>query len=344
MTGEERLLAAARGRPVDATPVWFMRQAGGSLPGYLALRERHSVEEIARTPELCAAVSLMPVEALGVDGAVLYADIMLVVAAMGVELELRSEGPVIERPIRSAADVARLRPVAPESDLRFTLDAIRLVRAGLAGRAALIGIAGGPFTLACYLIEGGPSRDQAQARAFMYGQPEAWERLMTHLTDTLVDYVAAQVRAGAQLIQVFDSWAGALGPAEYARFVAPHSARVLAAAGGVPTVHFGVGTAGILESMARAGGDVIGIDHRQSLAEAWRRIGPGQGIQGNLDPARLLAGWPAVEAGTRAVLAEAGGRPGHIFNLGHATPRSTDPALLRELVSFVHASTLQEVA
>jgi uroporphyrinogen decarboxylase len=342
VTGEERLLAAARLQPVDATPVWFMRQAGSSLPGYLALRERHSVETIARTPELCAAVSLMPMEELGVDGAVMYADIMLIVAAMGVELELRSEGPVIGRPIRAPADVDRLRPLEPEIDLRFTLDAMRLVRAGLGGRAALIGIAGGPFTLACYLIEGGPSRDQVLARAFMYGEPKAWARLMERLSDALVAYVAAQVRAGAQLIQVFDSWAGTLGPAEYARFVEPYSARVLAAAGEVPTVHFGVGTAAILESMARAGGDVIGIDARQSLAEAWRRIGPGRGIQGNLDPARLLAGWPAVEAGARVVLAEAAGRPGHIFNLGHATPRSTDPAVLRELVAFVHELTKAE--
>jgi uroporphyrinogen decarboxylase len=270
---------------------------------------------------------------------VMFADIMLPVAAMGVALELRSDGPVIAEPIRSARDVERLRPLDPETDLRFILDAIRLVRAGLAGRAALIGIAGGPFTLASYLIEGGPSRDQTLTRAFMYREPKAWARLMGRLADALVAFVGAQLRAGAQLVQLFDSWAGTLGPAEYTRFVAPYSARVLASASAVPTVHFGVGTAGILEAMAKAGGDVIGIDARQSLAEAWRRIGPERAIQGNLDPARLLAGWPAVEAGTRAVLAEAAGRPGHIFNLGHATPRTTDPALLRDLASFVHRST-----
>lgn len=339
MTGEERLLAAARRQPVDATPVWFMRQAGGSLPGYLALRERHSVEEIARTPELCAAVSLMPVDELGVDGAVMFADIMLPAAAMGMRLELTAAGPVVEAPIRSAADVTRLRPIDPGRDLAFTLDAIRTVRGALAGRAAVIGIAGGPFTLACYLVEGGPSRDQALARAFMLREPRAFADLMDRLADGLAAFVRAQVEAGAQLVQVFDSWAGTLGPADYARFAGPWAARVLAAAGDAPTVHFAAAGAGILEQLAEAGGDVIGIDGRQSLAHAWGRLGPGRAVQGNLDPARLAAGWPAIEEGARAVLAEAAGRPGHVFNLGHAAPRETAPALLRDLAAFVHATT-----
>lgn len=342
MIGQDRLLAAARRQAVDATPIWFMRQAGGSLPRYLTLRERYSVEEIARTPDLCAEVSVMPVEAYGVDGAVMFADIMLPVAAMGVDLELTSAGPIIASPIRSAADVARLRQLDPETDLGPMLEAIRHVRRELAGRAALIGIAGGPFTLACYLIEGGPSRDQALAKAFMYREPAAWATLMDRLTDALCEYVVAQIRAGAQLIQVFDSWVGTLGAADYVRFAQPYTARVLAAGREVPTIHFGVGTAAILEQLAAAGGDVIGIDSRQSLRQAWARVGPDRGIQGNLEPTRLLAGWPVVEEGTRAVLAEVDGRPGHIFNLGHAAPRETDPGLLRELVAFVHEISRRE--
>ena len=342
MIGQDRLLAAARRQAVDATPIWFMRQAGGSLPRYLTLRERYSVEEIARTPDLCAEVSVMPVEAYGVDGAVMFADIMLPVAAMGVDLELTSAGPIIASPIRSAADVARLRQLDPETDLGPMLEAIRNVRRELAGRAALIGIAGGPFTLACYLIEGGPSRDQARAKAFMYREPAAWATLMDRLTDALCEYVVAQIGAGAQLIQVFDSWVGTLGAADYVRFAQPYTARVLAAGTEVPTIHFGVGTAAILEQLAAAGGDVIGIDSRQSLRQAWARVGPDRGIQGNLEPARLLAGWPVVEEGTRAVLAEVDGRPGHIFNLGHAAPRETDPGLLRELVAFVHEISSRE--
>ena len=319
-----------------------MRQAGGSLPRYLTLRERYSVEEIARTPDLCAEVSVMPVEAYGVDGAVMFADIMLPVAAMGVDLELTNAGPIIASPIRSAADIARLRQLDPETDLGPMLEAIRHVRRELDGRAALIGIAGGPFTLACYLIEGGPSRDQARAKAFMYREPAAWAALMDRLTDALCGYVVAQIRAGAQLIQVFDSWVGTLGAADYVRFAQPYTARVLAAGREVPTIHFGVGTAAILEQLAAAGGDVIGIDSRQSLRQAWARVGPDRGIQGNLEPARLLAGWPVVEEGTRAVLAEVDGRPGHIFNLGHAAPRETDPGLLRELVAFVHEISRRE--
>lgn len=344
MIGAERLLAACRRGPVDATPVWFMRQAGGSLPRYLAIRERHSVEEIARTPELSAEVSLMPVDEYGVDGAIMYADIMLPLAPMGVGFTLTTMGPAIASPIRSGADVDRLRPLDAEMDLSFVLDAIRLVRHDLDGRAAVIGIVGAPFTLACYLIEGGPSRDQVVAKAFMYREPEAWSRLMRLLTSALADFARAQVRAGIDVLQVFDSWAGALGPGDYFDRVAFHTSQVLAAAEAVPTIHFVAGSAGILEQVADAGGDVIGIDGGQSLAEAWGRLGRQHAVQGNLDPARLLAGWPAVEAGARAVLAQAGARPGHIFNLGHAAPRETDPGVLRDLVSYVHASTSRAVA
>jgi uroporphyrinogen decarboxylase len=338
MTGEERLLAAARRQPVDATPVWFMRQAGGSLPGYLAIRENHSVETISRTPELCAEVSLMPVDAYGVDGAVMFADIMLPLAGMGVALELTSSGPVVAAPIRSRVDVDRLHELDPAA-IASILEATAIVRRQLAGRAAVIGIVGGPFTLAAYLVEGAPSRDRAVAKAFMYREPDAWALLLDLLADALYAYAAAQVEAGAQLVQVFDTWAGSLGPADYERFARPYAARVLAATPDVPTIHFGLGTAGILESFAAAGGDVIGIDAGQSLESARRRIPFGRGIQGNLDPCRLLAGWQAVEVGATQVLAEAGEAPGHIFNLGHAAPRATDPGLLAELSAFVRDRT-----
>ncbi|MHB8460635.1 MAG: uroporphyrinogen decarboxylase [Candidatus Limnocylindrales bacterium] len=339
MSGAERLVAASRREPVDRTPVWFMRQAGGSLPAYLALRERRSVEEIATTPELCAQVSLMPVDAYGVDGAVMFADIMLPVAAMGIELELTPAGPVVAAPIRTPDDVARLHPIDAETDLRPILEAIRLVRHDVGDRAAVIGIVGGPFTLASYLIEGGPSRDKLVAKAFMYREPVAFAALLRRLTDALVGYVAAQVRAGARIVQVFDSWAGTLGPADYVERVAPSTAELFAAAAGVPTIHFVAGSAGILDHVAATGGDVISIDAGQSLAAAWARLGDRRGVQGNLDPARLLAGWAVVEAGARTVLDEAGDRPGHVFNLGHAIPRGTDPGILRDLASFVHEQT-----
>jgi uroporphyrinogen decarboxylase len=339
-TGERRLLAAARRGPVDRTPVWFMRQAGRSLAAYRALRERHAILELAKTPELCAQVTLMPVEELGVDGAVLFADIMLPLEPMGVELEIQPEvGPIIHNPIRTAADVRRLHAFDPEDGVPFTLEAIRLVRRALAGRAAVIGFSGSPFTLACYLIEGRPSRDYAIAKSFMYAQPVAWHDLMARLSDVVTRYLRAQVTAGAQLLQLFDSWVGILGPTDYAEFVAPHVRRIFDALTDVPTIHFGTGTASLLEAMAGAGGDLLGIDARLSLAQAWSRIGLERGVQGNLDGTRVLAGWSATEAGARRVLAEAGGRSGHIFNLGHGVLPGSDPGILRQLVDFVHEET-----
>ena len=335
----DRFLRACQLEPVDATPVWFMRQAGRSFAAYQSLRERYGILELAKTPELCAEVTLMPVSELGVDAAVLFADIMLPLEPMGVSLRIEPEvGPIIDRPIRSAKDVAALRPFDP-ADVSFTLDAIRLVRRELDGTAGVIGFSGAPFTLACYLIEGRPSRDYAVAKAFMYREPEAWHDLMERLSTMVVAYLRAQVDAGAEVVQLFDSWVGGLGPADYAAFVQPHVRRIFAALDGVPTIHFGTGTAALLELMAEAGGDVIGIDHRVSLGDAWSRIGYNRGIQGNLDAARVLAGWQATEAGARAVLAEADGRPGHVFNLGHGVLPDSDTALLRRLVDFVHEQT-----
>ena len=336
----DRFLRACRHESVDATPVWFMRQAGRSFAAYRKLRERYGILELAKRPDLCAEVTLMPVRELGVDAAVLFADIMLPLEPMGVALRIEPEvGPIIERPIRSAADVDALRPFDPDG-VAFTLEAIRLVRRELDGKAGVIGFAGAPFTLACYLIEGRPSRDYARAKAFMYGEPIAWHRLMERLSEMTITYLRAQVGAGAQVVQLFDSWVGGLGPADYREFVQPHVARIFAGIPtGVPSIHFATGASALLEEMAEAGGDVIGVDHRVALDEAWRRIGLERGIQGNLDAARLLSGWPATESGARAVIEAAGGRVGHVFNLGHGVLPETDTGLLGRLVEFVHEET-----
>jgi uroporphyrinogen decarboxylase len=340
----DRFLRACRHEPVDATPIWFMRQAGRSFAAYRKLRERYGILELAKTPELCAEVTLMPVRELGVDAAVLFADIMLPLEPMGVGLRIEPEvGPIIDRPIRSSADVEALRPFDP-AGVSFTLDGIRLVRGELDGSAGVIGFSGAPFTLACYLIEGRPSRDFATAKAFMYREPAAWHELMERLSVMVTAYLRAQVEAGADVVQVFDSWVGGLGPADYAAYVQPHVKRIFDALVDVPTIHFGTGTSAILELMAGAGGDVIGVDHRVSLADAWRRVGDDRGIQGNLDAARLVAGWEPTEAGARAVLAEAGGRVGHIFNLGHGVLPQTDTGLLRRLVDLVHEETARNPA
>jgi uroporphyrinogen decarboxylase len=337
MTGAERMLAALDHRQPDATPVWFMRQAGRTLPAYRALRERYDILTLAKTPELCAEVTLMPVRTFGVDAAVLFADIMLPLEPMGVDLEIEpSIGPIIHNPVRSAADVDRLRLIEPAEEVGFVMDAIRIVRRELDGQHAVIGFSGSPFTLACYLVEGRPSREYALAKSLMYREPRTWHVLMGKLTDVVIGYLAAQVAAGAQVIQLFDSWVGALSPADYVAYVKPHVTRIFEAMRQVPTIHFGTQTAALLDEMAAAGGDVIGVDARQLLDVAWERIGLDRGIQGNLDGARLLAGWEATEAGARDVLRRAAGRPGHIFNLGHGVLPDTDPALLTRLVQLVH--------
>jgi uroporphyrinogen decarboxylase len=335
----DRFLRACRRQPVDATPVWFMRQAGRSFAAYRKLRERHGILELAKSPELCAEVTLMPVRELGVDAAVLFADIMLPLEPMGVDLRIEPEvGPIIERPIRSAADVAALRPFDPAA-VSFTHEAIRIVRRELGGEAGVIGFAGAPFTLACYLIEGRPSRDYAIAKAFMYREPAAWHDLLDRLATMTAAALRAQVAAGADVVQLFDSWVGGLGPADYRTYVQPHVRRIFDALTDVPTIHFGTGTAALLEDLAAAGGDVIGVDHRVSLGAAWDRIGADRGIQGNLDAARVLAGWEATRTGAAAVLAEAEGRSGHVFNLGHGVLPASDTDILRRLVDFVHEQT-----
>ena len=337
---EPLLVRACRREPVERTPVWFMRQAGRSLPEYRELRKRYGLFEVCRQPELCAEVTLQPVRAHGVDAAVMFADIMLPVLGMGVDVELvENVGPVVAEPVRSLADVERLRVPEPEESVPFILEAIRLVRETLEPDRAVIGFAGGPFTVAGYLIEGKPTRDFKLTKACMYGQPELWHLLMDKLAETFSSYVAGCARAGADVIQVFDSWVGALSVDDYREFAAPYSTRVLAAVG-VPTIHFATGDAHLLEERAEAGGDVIGIDWRVPLDTAWERIGFDRGIQGNLDGAVLLGPWERVAAGAEDVLVRASGRPGHIFNLGHGVLPETDPADLRRLVELVHERTL----
>ena len=335
------LVRACRREPVERTPVWFMRQAGRSLPEYREIRRQYGLFEVCRRPELCAEVTLQPVRAHGVDAAVMFADIMLPVLGMGVDVELvENVGPVVAEPVRAAADVERLTVPEPEDSVPFILEAVRLVREALPPEQAVIGFAGGPFTVAGYLIEGKPSREFAAVKAMMYREPDTWHALMDKLANMFARYVAAKARAGADVIQVFDSWVGALSPSDYEEFVAPYSARILAAVD-VPTIHFGTGTATLLSAMADAGGDVIGLDWRIPLDRGWAEVGEDRGVQGNLDPAVLLGPWERIEAETRAILARAGGRPGHVFNLGHGVPPNTDPAVLGHLTEFVHEATVE---
>jgi uroporphyrinogen decarboxylase len=335
------LVRAARREPVERTPVWFMRQAGRSLPEYRAIREQHSFWEVAHTPELCAEVTLQPVRRHGVDAAVMFADIMTPVLGMGLDVDLvEGVGPVVAEPVRTIADVERLRVPDPDEAFGPLLEAIRIVRRELAPEQAVVGFCGGPFTVAGYLVEGKPSREFATVKALMYAEPEVWRALMEKLADCFAGYVAAQVRAGANVVQLFDSWVGALSPADYEEFVAPWSARILAAVD-VPTIHFGTGASTLLPAMTHAGGDVIGLDWRIALDDGWALVGEERGVQGNLDPAVLLGPWERVETAARDVLARAGSRAGHIFNLGHGVLPGTDPDVVSRLAELVQDSTVE---
>jgi uroporphyrinogen decarboxylase len=327
-----------RREPAERTPVWFMRQAGRSLPEYRALRERHGFFEIAGTPELCAEVTLQPVRRHGVDVAVLFADIMSPVLGMGVEVELvEGIGPVVEERIDSAAAVEQLRVAEPEEWAEPILEAVRLVRGELEAERALVGFCGGPFTVAGYLVEGKPSRDFVRTKTLMYREPTTWHALMERLTEQFARYVAATAEAGADAIQLFDSWVGVLSVEDYREFVAPYSARVLDAAG-VPTIHFGTGaTTQLLAEMAAAGGSAVGVDWRIRLDDAWTAVGDERAIQGNLEPAVLLGPWERAEWAALDVLRRAGGRPGHVFNLGHGVLPQTDPDVLTRLAELVRS-------
>ena len=335
----DRFLRACRREPVDVTPVWFMRQAGRYMADYRALRLRYSLLQICREPELAVAVTLQPVDVIDVDAAILFSDLLVPFTPMGLDFDfVEGEGPSIDNPIRSAADVDRLRTFEPRESLAHVLETIRLLRAELEGRVPLIGFGGAPFTLASYAIEGGPSSSYAKTKAFMYTQPAAWHRLCDRLAAMMADYLSAQIAAGAQAVQIFDSWAGALGPADYREFALPHSSRIFSALKplGVPLIHFGVGTTAFLREIAEAGGDVVGVDWRQPLDEAWETIGHDRGIQGNMDPALLFAPEDRLFAGADDVLRRANGRPGHVFNLGHGVLPNTPLERVQALAAHVH--------
>jgi uroporphyrinogen decarboxylase len=341
---EPLLVRAARRESVERTPVWFMRQAGRSLPEYREIRKQWGLFDVVRQPELCAEVTLQPVLRHDVDAAVMFTDIMFPVLGMGVDVDLvENVGPVVAQPIESLADVARLATPQPEESCPFILDSVRLVRSALRPDQAVIGFCGGPFTVAGYLIEGKPTRDFVKVKSMMYREPEVWHALMDKLADAFSKYVAGKVRSGADVIQVFDSWVGALSQADYAEFVQPYSARILGALD-VPTIHFGTGTATLLGAMRDAGGDVIGLDWRIPLDHGWETVGHDRGVQGNLDPAVLLGPWERVQSATLDVLERAGGRPGHIFNLGHGVLPGTDPVDLTRLVELVKESSVRVAA
>lgn len=341
-----RFLRACRRLPVDATPVWFMRQAGRYMPEYRAIRARYTLLEIMQRPEIAAEITIQPVEALGVDAAILFADILLPVVPMGFLLEfVKGEGPVIHNPVRCMDDVRRLRRVDVESDLGHVLETVRLARQALEDKQVpLIGFAGAPFTVASYLLEGGPSRDYLQTKRLMYSESGqgngsgAWGLLMDTLAETLGDYLVAQIEAGAQAVQLFDSWVGVLSPGDYAHYVLPYSQKVLARikTTGVPAIHFGTGTATLLPLMKTAGGDVIGLDWRVPLDAGWQAVGRQVAVQGNLDPAALFAPIPVLREKVEDILRRAGGTPGHIFNLGHGILPETRVENVRAVVDMVH--------
>jgi len=334
-----RFLRACHQHAVDVTPVWFMRQAGRYLPEYRAIREKHTLLEIVANPELACEVTLQPVYRLGVDAAILFADILLPVIPMGLKLEFaKGEGPVIRNPVRTAEDIARLRPLQSETDLGQVLDTIRLVRQELNGKTPLIGFAGAPFTVASYIIEGGASRDFRLTKSLMYAEPQAWHALMKKLVAALADYLLAQVRAGTQAVQLFDSWVGALSPQDYIRYVLPYSQCVLKVveAAQVPVIHFGTGITHLLGLMKQAGGTVIGLDWRIPLDQGRAILGDEVAIQGNLDPVALFAPLPVLREQVRDVLRRAGGPSGHIFNLGHGILPGTPVENVRAVVEMVH--------
>ena len=336
---EDRFLRALRREPVDCTPVWFMRQAGRYLPEYRKLRGDRDILGAIRRPEEAAEITLQPLRRMPLDAAIVFSDIVVPLAAIGLPIRIeQGRGPVLNEPIRGDGDLKRLRPLEPETDEPYALEAIRLLVKEL--EVPLIGFAGAPFTLASYLIEGGPSRDHARTKALWWSEPAVWNRLLDALVSIVVAHVRAQVAAGAGAVQIFDSWVGALAPDVYREAVAPHMRRLFDEIADLetPTIHFGVGTGELLGPMAEAGGDAIGVDARVPLDVAWDRVGgPAErAVQGNLDPSVLLAPWPAVEAQALDVLARADGRDGHVFNLGHGVLPATPVEHLQRLVELVH--------
>lgn len=336
-----RFLKACRREHVDVTPVWFMRQAGRYMQEYRTLRSQYSLLEICRTPDLATEVTLQPIRRLEVDAAILFSDLLLPLAPMGLPFDfVKGEGPQIERPIDGPADIERLRVFEPRQALGYVLDAIRQIQKELNQRVPLIGFAGAPFTLASYAIEGGHSNNFAKTKSLMYGHPEDWHRLCEKLSRVVADFLVAQIDAGVDVVQVFDSWVGALDATDYREFALPHTRAIFDAIGTrVPTIHFGTGTSTILEELRDAGGDVIGVDWRIPIDEAWERIGTTHAVQGNLDPTLLLGPPARMLQQTDAVLRRIGGRPGHIFNLGHGILPSTPVEHVQMLAHYVHTAS-----
>jgi uroporphyrinogen decarboxylase len=338
---DHRFLKACRREPVDRTPVWFMRQAGRFLPEYRRLREEHDLDAILGSPELAAEVTMQPVRRFEVDAALLFSDITLPLRPLGIPVELiNGERGQVSRPLTSPADIDRLRVYEPREELGDVLETIRVVRRELGGHRPLLGVAAAPFTLACCALEGTP-RELVGARSLMYGEPEAWHRLCETLATVIGEFLRAQVEAGAQVLHIFDTWVGGLGPEDYRRFVLPHTRAVFDALADldVPTIHFGLGTSALLELMTEAGGDVIGIDWRIPLDEAWDRVGHDRGIQGNLDPTVLVGSADRLLDAAAEVLDRAAGRPGHVFSLGHGLLPSTPVDRVQTLVRYVHRHT-----
>jgi uroporphyrinogen decarboxylase len=335
----DRFLRACRREPVDATPVWFMRQAGRYMAEYRALRKRYSLLQICAEPELAVAVTLQPVDVIDVDAAILFSDLLLPFTPMGLTFDfVKGEGPAIDRPVRHASDIDRVHAFEPREKLAHVLATIRLLRQELAGTVPLIGFGGAPFTMAAYAIEGGPSTSYATTKAFMYAQPQAWHALCDRFATMMADYLRAQIDAGVQAVQIFDSWVGQLSRGDYREFALPHTKKIFDALAdtGVPTLHFGVGTGALLADMREAGGSVVGVDWRRPLDEAWRTIGHDRGIQGNLDPTLLLGPMDRLMAAADDVLRRAGGRAGHIFNLGHGILPPTNIEHVQALARRVH--------
>ena len=339
-TQTPRFLRACRRQPVDVTPIWLMRQAGRYMSEYRALREKHSILEIIKTPDLACAVTLQPLDAFDLDAAIIFADILPPLEGMGLQLEFaKGEGPIIHNPVRTPQDVENLRTPPPEEALGFTLEAIRMMRKELDSRGIpLIGFSGAPFTVASYAIEGGSSRNYLHAKGMMMSDPQSWHKLMEKLTVVVGEYLVAQAEAGAQALQIFDSWVGALSPDDYREYVLPYSRKAIemARSTGVPVIHFGTDTTGILHLIKEAGSDVIGVDWRVDLDTAWQSLGDDVAIQGNLDPIALFAPWDELKKRAQRVLDQAGGRPGHIFNLGHGILPHTPVDNVKRLVDFVH--------
>ncbi len=333
---DSAFLRACRREPVPHTPVWFMRQAGRALPEYRKVREGNQMLDACATPDLVTEITLQPVRRYGVDAAIFFSDIVVPLKAVGVDLDIvPGTGPVVAQPFRTAADLDRLPALTPD-DVPYITEAVRAL-VGELGATPLIGFAGAPFTLASYLVEGGPSKNHARTKALMYGQPELWAQLLDRLATITLAFLRVQIDAGASAVQLFDSWVGALPAADYRAYVQPHSARVLAAVSDVPRIHFGVGTGELLHDMGQAGADVVGVDWRVPLSDAVQRIGPGKAVQGNLDPTLVFAPLDVVERKVRDVLEEGKAAEGHVFNLGHGVLPETDPDVLLRVVELVHA-------